>query len=98
MNDLDRLHMLQSELMNSDVRSTEGVGSLADSIESVYSVLDSKSDDLVNCFSELWAALEIIAVNNQEKGTMPTKKEVEDLSRMKSNLSSAIDREISRRG
>ena len=66
-------------------------------IESIRSSLEAVSKEFSESFARLWSALEVVAVNHQEQGTLPTVKEIMDLSEVRDALLECTVREISAR-
>ncbi len=97
MTDLDYLRLLERTLESSIINTTKSMGTLANDIESIRSSLEDASQDFTDNFARLWAALEVVAVEHQERGTEPTEKEIEDLEDMKNTLIGFVKREIAER-
>jgi hypothetical protein len=97
MNELDHLNLLKKTLEDSNISTAQSMGDLASDIESIRSLLDDVSEEFVNSFSILWAALEVVAVAHQEQNTEPSKNEIDDLEALKHTLMKCTEREIASR-
>lgn len=94
MNTLEKLKLFRTTLENSDLSNRERIGNLANDIESIHSSIEHVSDEVACSFSELWAALEIVAVNHQENDTQPSQSDRDNLLKMISGLRKKIDTQI----
>jgi hypothetical protein len=97
MNDLERLYLLRDLLCDPELSMASSLGELANQIESLLSTIEVVPGGLNLAYSKLWGALEILGVQHQEAGTVPTGSDLAELGVMIDFLSKEVEAEIAAR-
>lgn len=97
MNDLEKLGLLLNILETASLGSVSSLGRLSSDMESLCSIISPPSESFTKGYGDLWAALEVIAVNHQEAGTEIFQNEVCGLREMIESFHREVKEEISRR-
>ena len=97
MNDIERLHLLVSILLEYSASNTNIMGKLASDIESLCNSIDNTNEKFKSCYLQLWDTLEILHVNNYENKTQQNKQDIETVKYLIQNLIKEAESEITDR-